>query len=392
MRSARTLAEAQLFLELEPCECGELDTDWDVASVSGLVGGGTGVRFDGPCGSCGRVRTSQFALPDRVRHPPPGHFAFPEDAPSPLLDPAEWWALGSQYAEAAGGLADAVALDDDPGARAEVLALLTRSAAAADEVLRFLPEGAPAVPVEGFRTPLGRDLREREPESFTRSRLLADQAERWRGVDAFLAAHPESWMDTGTDQPGLAPDDAGRRLPLARSTDEAHLFLNLHPCACGESDFVRTVDSGEEDGGVWVLRYSGPCVSCGQQREFAFRQHEGASVPSGHAWADGTEHSELLDAGEWLWVADALLSAYPLDDDDLDAEEREALHRDLAMSAAAVDEVLKFMPAGVETVPRSAFWSARGRGMWAAQPGRFDRAALDGRRAAYLASRAVLDA
>ena len=85
-----------------------------------------------------------------------------------------------------------------------------------------------------------------------------------------------------------------------------------------------------------------------------------------------------------------LLSRYPADPAELDPDEREDLREDLESSAAAVDEVLKFLPDGAETAPESAFWSVRGRAIRQAEPGRFDRYWLEARRDAYLAGAAAL--
>jgi len=399
MQTARSLAEAEVFLDLEPCECGEIDTDWEVTGFADLDDGRRGVSYSGLCRRCGLARTAGVTVLDRPNHPPPDHFSLPDDGPSSLLDAAVWWAIGMQYHEAAPRrLAETESLGDpapawrDHAAWSELRGLLTRSAAAADEVLKFLPDDAISMPMEAFWSPPSRGLREREAASFTRAQLTTDQAERWRVLGAFLAEHPEPQERADQAYQEISgPDDDLARLPVARSNDEAQLYLRLHPCTCGETEFVRNVDFGEEREGVWVLRYSGSCVACGQHREFAFRQRQDVSVPSGFAWAAGTEPGELLDAGEWMWVADALLESYPIDNDDLSGGQREDLKRDLAMSAAAVDEVLKFLPPGADSVPSSAFWTNRGRLMREAEPASFDRDLLQARRKAYLANLAGLD-
>ncbi len=72
--------------------------------------------------------------------------------------------------------------------------------------------------------------------------------------------------------------------PLTRSSDEAHLYMGLHPCVCGETDF-GTTSSVAEDGGGWLVRYTGRCVECGRDRSFEFRQPEHLVVPADGAWA-----------------------------------------------------------------------------------------------------------
>ncbi|NUP03160.1 MAG: hypothetical protein HOW59_35090, partial [Nonomuraea sp.] len=78
----------------------------------------------------------------------------------------------------------------------------------------------------------------------------------------------------------------------------------------------------------------------------------------------GAEPSELLDAGEWLWVADLTASDVPVHD-------RAEARRVLRIATAAVEEVVKFVPPGAEAVPDDGFWSERGLGMRTAEPGRF---------------------
>jgi hypothetical protein len=63
----------------------------------------------------------------------------------------------------------------------------------------------------------------------------------------------------------------------------------------------------------------------------------------------------------------------------------------LATAAAAIDEALRFLPAGAETVPDSAFWSQRGAGVRAAEPGRFRRARLVAAARAYRSMLAELE-
>jgi hypothetical protein len=48
----------------------------------------------------------------------------------------------------------------------------------------------------------------------------------------------------------------------------------------------------------------------------------------------------------------------------------------LSIAVAAMNEILKFIPAGAETVPDEAFWSERGRRVRDQEPGRFDRERL----------------
>ncbi|MFC7548798.1 hypothetical protein [Plantactinospora sp. GCM10030261] len=176
--------------------------------------------------------------------------------------------------------------------------------------------------------------------------------------------------------------------PFARNSDEAHLYMQLHPCVCGSAD-VDVSSSVAETPAGWMVRYAGACVDCGRERTFEFRQPEELSMPPENAWAAGDEPSELLDAGEWLWVADSYGSVPAEPSEELSEVRRRHLRTDLMAALAAVDEVLKFLPDDAAEVPDEAFWSERGRRMRVAEPGRFQRFRLAAARQTY--QRAVDD-
>jgi len=158
-------------------------------------------------------------------------------------------------------------------------------------------------------------------------------------------------------------------LPVARTRDEAHLYMDLNPCVrCGSIDVTwrhATVWAGSELGGA----YFGSCPGCSAQREFVFRLPEREHVVAEFPNFGGAEPSQLLDAGEWLWVADRAARNAPTGDP---AGERHALH----LATRAVAEVIKFIPDGQEHVPDSAFWTRRGWEVRNAEPGRFGRGRL----------------
>jgi hypothetical protein len=176
--------------------------------------------------------------------------------------------------------------------------------------------------------------------------------------------------------------------PLARTGREAHLYMDMHPCECGEARFGRDSSVGEVDG-VWLCRYQGECERCGRERLFDFRTPDGIVLPPDGAWSvDGT--SELLDAGEWLWLADAL-GAEPVAPAGGGGAALAQARDGLASAAAAIDEALRFLPAGAETMPDSAFWSQRGARVRAAEPGRFRRVRLVAAAQAYRSMLAELE-
>ena len=90
----------------------------------------------------------------------------------------------------------------------------------------------------------------------------------------------------------------------ARSNAEAHLYMDLRPCACGDIEFERR-SAVTDDGGVLCSRYDGPCRSCGAQRSFLFELPETIRpIREGTVDFGGDDPSRLLDPGEWLAVAD----------------------------------------------------------------------------------------
>jgi hypothetical protein len=173
-------------------------------------------------------------------------------------------------------------------------------------------------------------------------------------------------------------------LKLARSSVEAHLYMQTVPCeVCGETDFDPDSSVVSIDGEL-ASRYSGSCPRCGTVREFTFRLPEEILFPDDEEPEFGDERpSELLDPGDWLWLADMFGGEAPAEPDGLDDEQRRGALVDLRMAAAAVGEVCKFLPAGADSVPLSAFFSQRGREMYAREPGRFDRGRLEVVRRTY---------
>lgn len=171
-------------------------------------------------------------------------------------------------------------------------------------------------------------------------------------------------------------------LPLARSTPEARLFLRLQPCpACGGTgcDYRSAVTEAD---GVLCARYRGTCARCGEEREYRFRLPDAVvQQPPGAVRFGGPEPSELLDPGVWLWYSEVCARQVPDGSAGLAAAERHTL----ATALAAVEETLKFLPAGASEVPSDAFTSVDGRAMWTREPGRFQRDRLAAVRDHYAA-------
>ncbi|MEU4621906.1 hypothetical protein AB0G04_18270 [Actinoplanes sp. NPDC023801] len=181
----------------------------------------------------------------------------------------------------------------------------------------------------------------------------------------FRMTEPSAESQT-SHRPGI------RVIGLVRSVAEAHLFMHLHPCdVCGEEAFERHFGVVVVDGEP-CSRYTGTCPDCGSPREFTFRLPEEPLIPDQGEPCFGVERpSELLDAGEWLWVADTIADSTPADPAGMDAQERQRAHYDLLTAAAAVAEARKFVAFGAEAVSPEALWSLAGQAVYEAEPGRF---------------------
>lgn len=166
-------------------------------------------------------------------------------------------------------------------------------------------------------------------------------------------------------------------LPLARTNAEAHLFLELQPCPnCGETR-CRFKSSVVYVDDVLASRYTGTCAKCGQQRVYEFRVPEQILPPPvGAVRFGGDEPSQLIDPGVWLWYSEIAAKQVPADTSELDEQSRRSARHALATALAAIEEVLKFVPAGADSVPPSAFTSLDGRAVYESEPGRFTRARL----------------
>jgi hypothetical protein len=139
--------------------------------------------------------------------------------------------------------------------------------------------------------------------------------------------------------------------------------MELHPCSCGEGRLTVTSDDllQDLDGGL-VRRRKGTCPGCQHPREFIFGVPE--TLESGGAsWElffGGDKPSQIIDAGEWLDIAQRLAKSVPQSRSFRPGKRREG-REVLTEAVAATNEVLKFIPIGADEVPDEAFWSDRGQ-------------------------------
>jgi len=173
--------------------------------------------------------------------------------------------------------------------------------------------------------------------------------------------------------------------PLSRTNSEAHLYMDLRPCTCGEVRFERASSVIVLADGDLASRYSGTCERCGSAREFVFRLPPEILPPTagGPVRYGGPEPSQLIDAGEWLWVADSYARAVPASLVGLTEVEQRRARARLATALAALEEVLKFAPSESAEVPPAAVWTPLGRSVYEREPGRFRVTRLAAVRAVY---------
>lgn len=150
---------------------------------------------------------------------------------------------------------------------------------------------------------------------------------------------------------------------VARTRDEAYLYLELTPCRdCGSTEAPWEHALIEVDGEL-TISYAGTCAGCGAEREYLFGLPARETPPVSWPTFGGAEPSELLDAGQWLAVADRAAGSVPADP--------EETARVLSVARAAVEEVIKFVPPGQDAVPEDEFWTPDGRQVRDSEPGRF---------------------
>lgn len=181
------------------------------------------------------------------------------------------------------------------------------------------------------------------------------------------------------------PDD-GARPPVARTVDEAHTYMDLRPCDCGANRFERA-SRVVSQGADLISEYRGPCESCGTDREFRFRLPDGIEPGSDNRYGRG--RSDLLDAGEWLFVADRMGAAVPRRIP-ADADERELAAHRLRTARDAVQQALNLTDS-TGTLPPDALRSTLARQLLAQSPTRFEPGRLGAIKDAYAAELARYD-
>ncbi len=363
---ARTLDEAYAYLELT-LPAGESWLDFERFSTVERVGDGYLLRFVG--GDEGTVEVAVATRPD----PDDTELTF-GSGPSTLIDPGQWYLIECGYAGMAQAGLDRLAggLPDEETYQA-IYRAFDSARAAVQEIGKFLPYDADAVPAAACWTGQGRSAYLARPGAFRRDRLTA-AASRYR-------QHRDGFADRFRPAPEVVLEVAAPpRTPTAapaRTFGEAHIYMDLHPCACGSAQFRRggmEVLASDDTHGL-VVRYAGPCDGCGRPRDFRFRLPNRPGVPPESPYLlsypeDGP--SRVLDPGDWVATAVAY-GAWAEEVAAADGVAEEDIVKLLTVAAAAVDEALRFLPPGAGAVPPDAFWTPTGQEVYRLDPDLFRR-------------------
>jgi hypothetical protein len=162
---------------------------------------------------------------------------------------------------------------------------------------------------------------------------------------------------------------------IARSSPECRLYMDLHACSCGETRFEAEHVVREDAEGRLLAVYEGLCPRCGLPRRFTFVLDD--AIPPPPPAFGGPTPSRIICPGEFLLVADQAAASAESGPDAADPRQADHDRVALATAAAAVDEVLKFIPEGQSSVPEQAFSSIAGQAVFAREPGRFSRLRLE---------------
>lgn len=164
----------------------------------------------------------------------------------------------------------------------------------------------------------------------------------------------------------------------ARTSTEATTYMDLHGCACGANRFTRT-RTLLQDGDRLLARYSGPCDGCGTVRSFTFELSD-ESPGAENSFGEGC--SEILDAGEFLFVSDRMAGSVPMEPP-ADRGEAGRAHDRMALARDALAQVLAFGSSAMGGIPARALVSDLSREVPAAYRRPFGIGRLKARLEAY---------
>jgi hypothetical protein len=178
---SRSIEECHLYMALHGCSCGDTAFEWSRHSLSERAGQLVS-RYEGTCPGCGEERVFEFAIPamqtSMARRP-----VYGDAEASRIIDPGEFLADAQRLALSVPRLPD----QQDEEDLIDAYSAIELAVAAVTEVLKFVPEGADAVPAGAFTSAAGRRLYERDPGQFGRDRLELELADYERVQSAYEA-------------------------------------------------------------------------------------------------------------------------------------------------------------------------------------------------------------
>jgi hypothetical protein len=120
--------------------------------------------------------------------------------------------------------------------------------------------------------------------------------------------------------------------------------------------------------------YEGRCDRCRYPWSFEFALDAEACATGKFG---GTKPSQIVDAGQFLAVADTAARAVAADVSALDNLSRQRARALMLRAVAAIEEVLKLIPPGADRIAADSLFSAMGKEMYLAEPGRFRKSRLE---------------
>src|ERR1044071_8238817 len=153
---------------------------------------------------------------------------------------------------------------------------------------------------------------------------------------------------------GSGSNSAGTATLISRSSAECHLYIELHACECGEAraPWKHRLESRID---ALVTVYDGVCERCTRPWTFEFAL-DPEVAPIGKF--GGARPSQIVDAGQYLAVADAAARAVPGEVSRLDELSRQRARALMLRAVAAIEEVLKLIPDGADRAAAESLSSA----------------------------------
>ncbi|MFG2042845.1 hypothetical protein [Dactylosporangium sp. NPDC048998] len=379
----RSLEEGYEFASMQPCDCGVAAEPAADLAVTELGPGSYRLGFS--CRECAGPRELLVVLTERPNLPGE-EFAYSRSGrPSKIIDAGGWTAVLHRYYTASMSAIDLLDGEPPDDVLAPVLARsLVRAAAAAEEALALLPEGADALPEEQVSTAAGRALRTKRPSLFTREVMQAGPDRCREQLTEAMAAYQNSLGCLGTRLENLM----GEVLPYgtrhigepfnARTYWEAKYHSKTVDCRCG-SNRVETTRSELLIEGQLLTRLFGSCEACGRPREFFYRNlaDPAAELPMDEAWGLDARASQLFDpamlagfAAALEGIARANIAADP-------SGQWYGIRHLLTMVIAGFDEAYDALPPGADRIPAEALWHPTGQAQAAEHPESLERGWLE---------------